>query len=72
VLPLARDSSPKASPTLLARWMSKEEPRPVEEGKQLDGRPLKTRTVNERTKRDVVWTFTLGASDTIWTWGGNK
>lgn len=41
-LPLARDSSPKAFPTCKARSMSKELPNPVEEGKQLEGTPLKT------------------------------
>lgn len=39
---LARHSSPSASPTSCARLMSKDEPRPVEEGKQLEGTPLKT------------------------------
>jgi len=46
-LPFARHSSARASPTLYARSTSKEAPRPVLDGKQLDGTPLKTRRIWE-------------------------
>ena len=39
---LARHSSASALPTSVARSTSKDEPRPVEHGKQLEGVPLKT------------------------------
>lgn len=40
--PLARHSSASAVPISRARSTSKEEPRPVEAGKQFEGTPLKT------------------------------
>lgn len=40
---LARHSSPIACPTVWMRSTSKEEPIPVDDGKQLDGTPLKTK-----------------------------
>lgn len=41
-VPLALASSPNAFPTFRAKSMSNDEPRPVDDGKQLDGAPLKT------------------------------
>lgn len=65
--PFARHSSPRASPTRRARSMSNDEPRPVDDGKQLEGIPLKTEESVSRHIGSAAMQLTSGASYAIWT-----
>ena len=53
-IPLARHSSASAFPTSAASSTSKEEPRPVDDGKQLDGTPLKTGDIRETDTDKII------------------